>query len=63
MLAILFPHMYEDVEFLVPNEQEAVFESMDDVIMEEVEPESSNSVNAHRWAGGDNAVAGSSRLG
>jgi E3 ubiquitin-protein ligase SHPRH len=52
MLAILFPHMYEDVEYLLPPEDSA---------MESEYPDDSSPMHASRGVV-ENAVAGPSRL-
>lgn len=62
MLAVLFPHMYEDVEYLIP--QEELGES-EDVEMADGTVSSSSGVpsNSRRPANVQgNAVAGPSRL-
>ncbi|ESK91489.1 snf2 family helicase [Moniliophthora roreri MCA 2997] len=59
MLAVLFPHMYEDVQYLIPEE---------DVVMEDLTNVSSENLQARRSGNGSkgqqhvNAVAGPSRL-
>ncbi|KAL0952896.1 hypothetical protein HGRIS_007114 [Hohenbuehelia grisea] len=58
MLAILFPHMYEDPEYLIPEEEDV---EMQDAIIRS-QPEAAVAMPPRRSARHVNAVAGPSRL-
>jgi E3 ubiquitin-protein ligase SHPRH len=62
MLAILFPHMYEDMEFLLPEEAISLEMAVDDTQdqVAPVFPPGGDVLISGRWTGGDNAAAGPS---